>query len=72
MTIVALAPTPLGALVEQVRAGGTEQQQRRLHRTRGDIFDQFEQRVVGPVDIFDDQYQPGRLGERLEKYPPGS
>src|SRR5262249_26864964 len=54
-----LVATPARALVEQLRSGDAHEQDRKIAREFGDVFDQVEERRLGPVDvIYDDDERP--------------
>ena len=63
---------PTRAKVEQLGAGQADDQQRRLAHPGGEMLDQLEQRLLGPVDVLEDQDKRLHLGEhdRPTRAPP--
>ena len=66
------AAAPAGTDVEQLRPREADDQQRRVLDALGEVLDQLEQRVLGPVDVFEDEDQRlcvGQLGSPLVRRP---
>ena len=57
------AAAPARANVEQFRTGEAEDHQRRVLDALGQVLDQLEQRLLGPVDVLEDEDQRPRVGE---------
>ena len=55
--------TPAGADVEQLRPREADDQQRCVLDALGEVLDQLEQRILGPVDVFEDEDQRLRVRE---------
>ena len=68
---VRLAAAPAGPPLEQLRAGGADDQQRHRARAVGEQVDEVEQRVVGPVHVLEHEDGRAVLRQRLEEAPPG-
>jgi len=63
---------PVGSALEQIRAGGAKQEERRSGRRGGDVLNQVEEGVLRPVDVLedDDERLPRRLDfEELARTP---
>ena len=67
---VRFAAAPAGAPLEQLRPGGREDEQWNVADTVDELVDEVEQRIIGPVEILENQHQRARLGERLEQATP--
>jgi hypothetical protein len=65
---------PARSHVEEVRARSAEYEDGRAARPRGEVFDEIEERGVGPVNVVYDEDDWARHRERLEEAPerPGS
>ena len=64
--------TPAGPDVEQLRPREADDQQRRVLDALGEVLDQLEQRILGPVDVFEDEDQRlgvGQLGGPFVRRP---
>jgi hypothetical protein len=48
----------------------TAQQQRRIAGLRRHVFEQIEQQIIRPVDVFDEDQQAASAGDRLEEDAP--
>ena len=57
------ASAPAGTYVEQVRSGQAEDQQRRAHPV-GDVLDEVEHRLFGPVDVLEEEDERLHVGKR--------
>src|SRR2546423_2490820 len=55
--------------LEKRRAGGTEEHHARRGRGRGDVLDQVEEGVLGPVDVVEDDDEWLSCGSQLEEPP---
>ena len=62
---------PAGASFQQLRACGADDQERQLVGATGQELDEVEQRVVGPVDVLEDQDRRVITGQGLEEPAPG-
>ena len=51
------AAAPAGADVEQLGPREADEQQRRLAHPGGEVLDQLEQRLLGPVDVLEDEHE---------------
>ena len=60
---------PRRTLVEEVGSSRAQDQQRDLLCERRHIFDQVEERGLGPVDVVEDDQQRRHPGHRLEELP---
>ena len=67
---VALAAAPAGTALEQLGPRRADDQQRHGDRPVGEVVDEVEQPVVGPVQVLEDQHGRPHLAERLEEAPP--
>ena len=67
---VPLAAAPAGPALEQLGARRADDEQRHAGRPVGEIVDEVEQAVVGPVQILEDEHQRPLLGQRLEQAAP--
>ena len=54
---------PARAHVEQLGPGEADEQERRLAHPRGEMLDQLEQRLLGPVDVLEDEHERLDVGE---------
>ena len=54
-------PPQLGRMSSSSRAREAEQQQRRLAHRGGEVLDELEQRLLGPVDVLEDEHERLRL-----------
>ena len=68
---VDLAAAPVGATRQQLGPGGAEDQQRHAARPVDEVVDEVEQRVVGPVQVLEDEDERALVGDRLEEAAPG-
>ena len=68
---VALAAAPAGPPLEELRPSGADDEQRHAGRPVGQVVDEVEQAVVGPVQILEHEHERPLLGQRLEQAPPG-
>ncbi len=57
------ASAPAGANVEQLGPGEADEQERRLAHPGGEVLDQLEQRLLGPVDVLEDEHERLHVGE---------
>ena len=48
---------PAGTQVEQLGPGEADEQERRLSNPGRQVLDQLEQRLLGPVDVFEDEHE---------------
>ena len=55
--------TPAGPDVEQLRPREADDQQRCVLDALGEVLDQLEQRILGPVDVLEDEDQRLRVGQ---------
>ena len=67
---VPLAAAPARPPLEQLGARGADDEQRHAGRPVGEVVDEVEQAVVGPVQILEDEHQRPLLGQRLEQAAP--
>ena len=58
-------------LLEELRAGAAEQQQRQVVRPVSDVLEEGEQRVVCPVQVFEDEHGRALCGQRFQEAAPG-
>src|SRR5205809_525057 len=61
-----------GTEVEQLRSGKAEDQERRLADALGEVLHEVEQRLLGPVDVLEDEderLRVGQLGRPLARRP---
>ena len=65
------AAAPVGADVEQLRTREAEDHQRAVTHPLGHVLDQLEQRLLGPVDVLEDEDQRLRLGHQLRPFARG-
>src|SRR5918912_3339036 len=56
---------PAGPDVQELRPGETEDQQGDVSDPRGEVLDEVEQRILGPVDVLEDEDERLRLRELL-------
>ena len=56
-------PPQPGPDVEQLGPGEAEDHQRRVAHPLGEVLDQLEQRLLGPVDVLEDEHERLRVGE---------
>src|SRR5205085_6586837 len=54
-----------GADVEELRAREAEDEDRRVAHPGGQVLDEVEERVLGPVDVLEDEHERLYLGELL-------
>ena len=59
------ASAPVRADVEQLRPGETDDQQRPVLHPVGHVLDQLEERILGPVDVLEDEDERLRLRHQL-------
>ena len=64
-------PPQPGADVEQLRPGERDHEQRRLAHPRHQVLDQLEQRLLGPVDVLEDEHERLLQREPLRPFAPG-
>ena len=57
------AAAPAGPDVEQLGPGEADDQQRHVLDALGQVLDQVEQRLLGPVDVLEDEHERLRVGE---------
>ena len=57
------ASAPSGANVEQLGPGEADEQERRLAHPGGQVLDELEQRLLGPVDVLEDEHERLNVGE---------
>ncbi len=62
---------PRGGTFVELRAGRGHQKHRDPFGVVGDVLQEGEQRVVGPVQILEDEHRWVALGDRLQEPPPG-
>src|SRR5215813_11348542 len=70
--IVALTPTPIRPLLQEVRPCGAEQKQWHICGALGNKFKQLQQHVVSPVNVVHHEEQRTLYRQRLEKEAPGA
>ena len=63
-------PPQAGRRVEQLGACRAEDEQRDAARPVDEVVDEVEQRVVGPVQVLEDEDERALVGERLEEAAP--
>ena len=63
-------PRPTGAMFEQLGSRGRDDEERHVADPVDEPVDEVEQRVVGPVQILDDDDRRRLGGHRLEEQPP--
>ncbi len=68
---VALAPAPARPPVEQLGPRGRDHEERHVLDPVGELVDEVEQIVVGPVEVFEHEHRRAPLGERLDEAAPG-
>ena len=68
---VDLSASPARTTDEQLRAGGAEHEQRNAARPLDEVVDEVEQRVVGPMQVLEDEDERTLFRERLEEPAPG-
>ena len=68
---VRLAAAPAGPPRQQLRPRGAEDEERDAARPVDEVVDEVEQRVVGPVQVLEDEDERALVGDRLEVAPPG-
>ena len=67
---VALAASPARSAVEELRTRRAEHEERCVLDPLGQLVDEVEQLVAGPVQVLEDEDERAMLGERLEKASP--
>ena len=67
---VQLPAAPSRATFEQVEPRRTEDEHRDVAHPVGEMLDEVEQAVVGPLDVLEHEHDGVLLGERLEEPPP--
>ena len=65
------ASAPVGANVEQLGPGETDDQERPVLHPVGHVLDQLEQRILCPVDVLEDEDERLRLGHELRPLSSG-
>ena len=60
-------PRQPGPPVEQLGAGHADEQDRRARRDEGDVLDQVEQRLLGPLDVVEDEHERLLARDRLDE-----
>ena len=60
-------PAPAWTAVVQLGAGHAEEEDRRAGRDERDVLDQVEQRLLGPVDVVEDEHQRLLARDRLDE-----
>ncbi len=68
---VALAGTPVGTLLEELRASQRDDVDRDVLAPLEEVIDEVEQPGVGEVEVLEDEDDRSRGGEALEERPPG-
>ena len=68
---IELAATPVRAPSKQLRSGRADHQHRHVGHPVGELVDEVEQAVVGPLEILEDEDERALCGEFLEEAPPG-
>src|SRR5437660_3033650 len=68
---VALASTPAGAPLEELGACRADDEQRHAADAFGQRVDEVEQLVIGPLQVFEDEYERSPLGKCLNEAAPG-
>ena len=68
---LSLPPPQPGLLVEQLGAGGADDEQRHAARPLHELVDEVEQSLVRPVEVFEDEDQRPLSGQLLEEAAPG-
>ena len=68
---VQLAAAPAWAPLEQLRAGGRDDEQRDVGHPVDELVDEVEQALVRPVEVLEDEHERTLLRHRLEKASPG-
>ena len=66
----ALRRAPRRPPLEQLRAGGRDDEDRPVARPVEQVLDEVEQRIVGPVQILEEQDRRRRIGKALEEDAP--
>ena len=61
---------PAGASLEQLRPRGAEHEQLDVGGPGEQVFDEVEQRVVGPVKVLEHEHRRSARGEPLDEAPP--
>ena len=68
---VRLATAPARPTGKQLRTGSRDDQQRHAARPVDEMVNEFEQPIVCPVEVLEDEHERALLGERLEEATPG-
>ncbi len=68
---VDLSASPARTTDEQLRAGGAEHEQRNAARPLDEVVDEVEQRLVGPVQVLEDEDERTLFRERFQEPAPG-
>ena len=61
-----LAAAQSAVRLEELRAGGADDEQRRVARRVGEVLEELEQGRLGPVDVLDHDHERPVAGETLE------
>src|SRR5205823_556855 len=61
-------PAPARTDVEQLGAGKADDQERRIPHPLGEMLDQVEERVLGPVDVLESEYERLVVGHPLDPF----
>ena len=64
---VRLAAAPRGLLVDQLRAGEADEQDRRVLRPLGDVADEVEECALAPVDVLEHEHERALARDLLQQ-----
>ena len=67
---VAFPASPAASPLEQLGPRAGDDQDGHAARPVGQLIDKVEERIVGPLEVLEDEHQRPHVGERLEKAPP--
>ena len=65
-----LAACPVGPTLEQLRPRRRHDEERHPVDAVDELVDEVEQRVVGPVQVLEGEYERTLVRERLDEVPP--
>ena len=68
---VALAGAPVRALLEELRAGQRDHEDRDVAAPLHDVVDEVDEADIGKVEVLEDHHDRGRGREAFEERPPG-
>ena len=67
---IRLAACPVGPTLEQLRPRRRDDEERHPVDAVDELVDEVEERVVGPVQVLEGEYERTLVRERLEEVPP--